>query len=210
MHINADFRPEIAARNCGFCSIASVGAQIYGVVSSDAHAASGRKQLFAACLRCDRPVGGRNRKSSGLMKSSVQSKRSAIVPGCASFTVLSKYRRRAVSTYALGDFRQKCLKSSPRRGLYFSARQSKNPYNIDIACTRIFFFNRYPSINVFYTLSSGTEILIRRAENYIYQVVAASKERCLFGQAEKAQNSAVRRTESGDRHVGFERIIRKS
>ena len=54
MHINSDFRPEIAARNCGFCSIASVGARIYGFVSSDAHAASGRKQLFAACLRCDR------------------------------------------------------------------------------------------------------------------------------------------------------------
>lgn len=119
MHINTDFRRKIAARNCGFRSIASVGAQIYGFVSSDAHAASGRKQLFAACLRRDRPVGGRNRKSSGSMKSSVQSKKSAIVPGCASFTVLSKYRRRAVSTYALGDFRQKCLKSSSRRGLIF-------------------------------------------------------------------------------------------
>ena len=61
MHINSDFLTEVAARNCGFRSIASVGAQIYGFVSSDAHAASGRKQLFAACLRCDRPVGGRNR-----------------------------------------------------------------------------------------------------------------------------------------------------
>ena len=60
LHKNTNFRPEIAARNCGFCSIASVGAQIYGFVSSDAHAASGRKPLFAACLRCDRPVGGRN------------------------------------------------------------------------------------------------------------------------------------------------------
>ena len=60
-HTNTDFRMEIAARNCGFRSIASVGAQIYGSVSSDAHAASGRKQLFAACLRCDRPAGGRNR-----------------------------------------------------------------------------------------------------------------------------------------------------
>ena len=119
-HTNTDFRKNIAARNCGFCSIASVGAQIYGFVSSDAHAASGRKPLFAACLWCDRPAGGRNRKSSGLMKSSVQSKRNAIVPGCASFTVLSKYRRRAVSTYALGDFRQKCLKSSSRRGIIFS------------------------------------------------------------------------------------------
>ena len=61
MHINSDFLTEVAARNCGFRSIASVGAQIYGFVSNDAHAASGRKQLFAACLRCDRPVGGRNR-----------------------------------------------------------------------------------------------------------------------------------------------------
>ena len=67
-HTNTDVRREIAARNCGFCSIASVGARsvgarIYGSVSSDAHAASGRKQLFAACLRRDRPVGGRNYKT---------------------------------------------------------------------------------------------------------------------------------------------------
>ena len=48
MHINADFRMEIAARNCGFRSIASVGAQIYGFVSSDAHAASGRATVRQA------------------------------------------------------------------------------------------------------------------------------------------------------------------
>ena len=88
MHINSDFRKEVAARNCGFRSIASVGAQIYGSVSSDAHAASGRKQLFAACLRRDRPVGGRNRKSSGLVKSSVQSPINT-VPG-VDWAVLSK------------------------------------------------------------------------------------------------------------------------
>ncbi len=66
MHINSDFRTEIAARNCGFCSIASVGARIYGSVSSDAHAASGRKQLFAACLRCDRP--GRRAQLKQIMR----------------------------------------------------------------------------------------------------------------------------------------------
>ena len=54
LHKNTNFLAEIAARNCGFCSIASVGARIYGFVSSDAHAASGRKQLFAACLRRSR------------------------------------------------------------------------------------------------------------------------------------------------------------
>ena len=137
MHINSDFRTEVAARNCGFRSIASVGARIYGSVSSDAHAASGRKQLFAACLRRDRPVGGRNRKSSGSMKSSVQSE--SETGYSFTFAVLSKYRRRAVSTYALDGFRQKCLKSSPGRGLYFSARQSNNPYNIDLACTNVYF-----------------------------------------------------------------------
>ena len=146
---------------------------------------------------------------SGSVKSSAQSESET---GCSfTFTVLSKYRRRAVSTYALDGFRQKCLKSSPRRGLYFSARQSKNPYYIDIACAKVCLSSIViRQLTYFYTLSSGTEILIRRAEYYIYQVVAASKERCLFGQTEKAQNSAVRRTEGGDRHVGFERIIRKS
>ena len=88
MHINSDFRPEIAARNCGFRLIASVGAQIYGFVSSDAHAASGRKQLFVACLRRDRPAGGRNRKSSGLVKSSVQSESETV--GSFTFAVLGK------------------------------------------------------------------------------------------------------------------------
>ena len=74
LHKNTNFRTEIVARNCGFCSIASVGAQIYGFVSSDAHDASGRKQLFAACLRRDRPVGGRNyiywsKKTDGIVPS---------------------------------------------------------------------------------------------------------------------------------------------
>ena len=136
MHINAAFRRKIAARNCGFRSIASVGAQIYGVVSSDAHAASGRKQLFAACLRCDRPAGGRNRKSSGSVKSSAQSE--SETGYSFTFAVLSKYRRRAVSTYALDGFRQKCLKSSPKRGLYFSARKKQKPYKNDFAYTNVY------------------------------------------------------------------------
>ena len=84
-------------------------------------------------------------------------------------------------------------------------------FDIDIACANAYLTSIViRQLTYFYTLSSGTEILIRRAEYYIYQVVAASKERCLFGQTEKAQNSAVRRAEGGDRHVGFERIIRKS
>ena len=139
MHINAAFRRKIAARNCGFRSVASVGARIYGFVSSDAHAASGRKQLFAACLRRDRPAGGRNRKSSGLVKSSAQSE--SETGYSFTFAVLSKHRRRAVSTYALDGFRKNCLKSSPRRGLYFSARQSNNHYINDFACTNVYFFS---------------------------------------------------------------------
>ena len=159
MHINSDFRTEIAARNCGFRSIASVGAQIYGSVSSDAHAASGRKPLFAACLRCDRPVGGRNRKSSGSVKSLEQSE--SETGYSFTFAVLSKYRRRAVSTYALDGFRKNCLKSSPGRGLYFSARQSKNPYNIDIACANIY-------LNSIAIRQLTSFILYLRALKYFY------------------------------------------
>ena len=136
MHINSDFRLEIAARNCGFCSIASVGAQIYGFVSSDAHAASGRKQLFAACLRCDRPVGGRNRKSSGLVKSSVQSESETV--GSFTFVVLEKAADGQYRHTLRGGFFQKCLKSSPRRGLYFPARKFFYPYKNVFACTNVF------------------------------------------------------------------------
>ena len=181
MHINAAFRRKIAARNCGFRSIASVGAQIYGFVSSDAHAASGRKQLFAACLRCDRPVGGRNRKSSGLVKSSAQSE--SETGYSFTFAVLSKYRRRAVSTYALDGFRKNCLKSSPGRGLYFSARRSNNPYNIDIACANVYlttivirqitYFILYPrALKYFYSKKvKSLEVVIIRDRRTVVAVV---------------------------------------
>ena len=149
MHINTDFRRKIAARNCGFRSIASVGAQIYGSVSSDAHAASGRygsvssdahaasgrKPLFAACLWCDRPVGGRNRKSSGLVKSSVQSESETV--GSFTFAVLGKAADGQYRHTLRGGFFQKCLKSSPRRGIYFPA-QYFYPYKNVFACANVF------------------------------------------------------------------------
>ena len=151
MHINADFRRKIAARNCGFRSIASVGAQIYGFVSSDAHAASGRKQLFAACLRCDRPVGGRNRKSSGLVKSSVQSE--SETAGSFTFAVLGKAADGQYRHTLRGGFFQKCLKSSPRRGSYFPARQSfiliKNVFACANVCLTTNFFRLTTSFKLF-------------------------------------------------------------
>ena len=90
------------------------------------------QRVYGATVR----VGGRNRKSSGSVKSSAQSE--SETGYSFTFAVLSKHRRRAVSTYALDGFRKNCLKSSPRRGLYFSARQSNNPYYIDIACAHIY------------------------------------------------------------------------
>ena len=89
MHINTDFRPEIAARNCGFCSIASVGAPIYGFVSSDAHAASGRKQLFAACLRCDRP--GRRAQLKQIMRPRKRDFRGDTRKGAKNYDTVSSY-----------------------------------------------------------------------------------------------------------------------
>ena len=144
MHINSDFLTEVAARNCGFRSVASVGAQIYGFVSSDAHAASGRKQLFAACLRCDRPVGGRNRKSSGSVKSSVQ--RESKTASSFTFAVLGKAADGQYRHTLRGEFFQKCLKSSPRRGLYFPARQSF-PYKKRLCVYERNFFRLKTSFN---------------------------------------------------------------
>ena len=90
------------------------------------------QRVYGATVR----VGGRNRKSSGSVKSSEQSE--SETGYSFTFAVLSKYRRRAVSTYALDGFRQKCLKSSPRRGLYFSARKIQKPYKNDFACANVY------------------------------------------------------------------------
>ena len=113
------------------------------------------QRVYGATVR----VGGRNRKSSGSVKSLAQSE--SETGYSFTFAVLSKYRRRAVSTYALDGFRKNCLKSSPGRGLYFSARQSINPYNIDIACANV-----YLSSIVIRQITSF--ILYPRALKYFY------------------------------------------
>ena len=63
---------------------------------------------------------------SGLVKSSVQ--RESKTARSFTFAVLEKAADGQYRHTLRGGFFQKCLKSSPRRGLYFPARQFFYPY----------------------------------------------------------------------------------
>ena len=73
---------------------------------------------------------------SGLMKSSEQSE-SKTANGFT-FAVLAKAADGQYRHTLRGGFFQKCLKSSPRRGLYFSARTIQNPHKNDIARANVY------------------------------------------------------------------------
>ena len=71
---------------------------------------------------------------SGLVKSSVQSE--SETARSFTFAVLEKAADGQYRHTLRGGFFQKCLKSSPRRGIYFPARQSY-PYKSVIACVNV-------------------------------------------------------------------------
>ena len=58
--------------------------------------------------------------------------------GSFTFAVLGKAADGQYRHTLRGGFFQKCLKSSPRRGLYFSARTIKNPHKNDIARANVY------------------------------------------------------------------------
>ena len=73
---------------------------------------------------------------SGLVKSSVQSE--SKTAGSFTFAVLGKAADGQYRHTLRGGFFQRCLKSSPRRGLYFPARQSFILIKNVLACANVY------------------------------------------------------------------------
>ena len=94
---------------------------------------------------------------SGLVKSSVQSE--SKTASSFTFAVLEKAADGQYRHTLRGGFFQKCLKSSPRRGLYFPARQSY-PYKSVIACVNVCLTTNFFRLTTSLTLSLGQENII--------------------------------------------------